>query len=293
MNDNLSIISASSLATAFTCSKDAPLGLSEGSVASGSPRTSAAPFDKYGDLILRSADGVHFHVYRWILVAASPVFADMFAAPQPISHGMSSRTMRRREAMASRNTQHGNTLEKLLRAVYPCPPTLSYAFFDDIKPVAEAAHKYRLDYVTSALSPRLREFSRDEPVRVYAWAVRFSMDDIAERAARDFLRIPDSLLYADELADISGSSYHQLLEYRHRCRTAMAALSTTDLRTWHQETLGAWPWLTCNRCIGKSVKKNSGVPADCVPPYFRQHSPVWNSQSHALRRVYRGPCPPR
>ena len=36
------------------------------------------------DCILRSSDGVDFHVVRFILRRASPVFKDMFSIPQPM-----------------------------------------------------------------------------------------------------------------------------------------------------------------------------------------------------------------
>ncbi|KAJ7501149.1 hypothetical protein B0H11DRAFT_755389 [Mycena galericulata] len=44
------------------------------------------PFDEVGtDIILRSSDGVDFHVYRVVLSLASPFFKQMFSLPQPES----------------------------------------------------------------------------------------------------------------------------------------------------------------------------------------------------------------
>ncbi|KAI0358238.1 hypothetical protein OH77DRAFT_1475125, partial [Trametes cingulata] len=201
----------------------------------------AAPFDEGGDIVLRS----DFHAYRWIIAAASPVFADMFSLPQLArgtagldidrdadmrgdgnGDGESTKVSTlgpredgdRSDTQVVQMTEDSNTLETLLRGIYPCPPALHFASLDALKPVASAAHKYQLDYLASALLPPLHTFSRAEPVRVYAWAVRFDMASTAERAARDFLRIGDPWRYAGELAHISARAYHALLEYRRRCR---------------------------------------------------------------------------
>ncbi|KAJ7020665.1 hypothetical protein C8F04DRAFT_973983 [Mycena alexandri] len=50
------------------------------------PFVPQAPFHgPAGDVILRSSDGIDFHVYRIVLSLASPIFEHMFSSSQPHS----------------------------------------------------------------------------------------------------------------------------------------------------------------------------------------------------------------
>ncbi|TFY76282.1 hypothetical protein EWM64_g7730 [Hericium alpestre] len=50
------------------------------------PVMAGAPYlDDDADIVMRSSDGVHFHVHKNFLSKCSPIFADLFSLPQPKS----------------------------------------------------------------------------------------------------------------------------------------------------------------------------------------------------------------
>lgn len=54
---------------------------------SATPPIAKAPFNRDdADVILRSSDGVHFHLYANILIISSIVFTDTFALAKGATH---------------------------------------------------------------------------------------------------------------------------------------------------------------------------------------------------------------
>lgn len=155
-------------------------------------------------------DPTEFHVHRCILMAASPFFYDMFSLPQNPAE-----TKRVPRIPVSESRQ---TLNDLLRLVYPIqdPP---FEFLDDLTPVLAAALKYDLLRAIETLRNLLvsHRFVRAEPLRVYAIATRFDLEEEARIASQYTLTINiiDAPL-SDDLKFITAHSYHRLLELHRR-----------------------------------------------------------------------------
>jgi BTB/POZ domain len=167
------------------------------------------------DIVLQTTDGGsvdEFCVHTCILAAASPFFRDMFKLPQggkiiveiPVS-------------------ESSTVLDTLLRFVYPIPdPTITS--FEELAPVLEAAIKYDFIAVINALrkqliSPHLLQTS---PIRVYALACRYELDEESKIASRYTLGI--NMFDGPPMEDlryITGYSYHRLFNF-HRQRSKAA-----------------------------------------------------------------------
>ncbi|KAI0328709.1 hypothetical protein GY45DRAFT_958965 [Cubamyces sp. BRFM 1775] len=207
-------------------------------------------------LILRTSDNVAFHVRAGILAESSPVFYDMFALSTQIStdesHGAKGASDTSPSSPTSSSPaavpevpENSNTLDALLRICYPISnPT--FCDLDVMKPVLAAAHKYQMGFVLETLGIRLVELARDVPLRVYAIAIRYDMDDVARTAARQFLRHDWNPAggHPAELDDISGSAYHRLLAYRRKCADALASMCTG--LGWLPNT--GWTFMQCDSC---------------------------------------------
>ena len=143
------------------------------------PTIAPHPFNQSSaDVTLRTADCVDFYVYRPILSQASPVFADMFALPQPSSVS--------RDAMADRPivhvTEDSRALERLLRICYPIVKE-KLDNLEDIVPVLQAAMKYDMEWPISLLTTDLRAIVPQAPLRVWAVACRCGLETLAREAA--------------------------------------------------------------------------------------------------------------
>ena len=127
-----------------------------------------APFDDaQADLILKSSDGVHFHVFKNILSLASPIFNDMFSIPFPLSQGSND------EVHVVPLSEHSTALDVALRHIYPVRPpraadTLSYASI-----LAEFARKYQVEALDNCITGYLIDNVKRDPVGVYAIAVTY------------------------------------------------------------------------------------------------------------------------
>ena len=167
------------------------------------------------DIVLKTTDGVsvdEFRVHTCILAAASPFFRDMFTLPQgekiiaviPVSESSA-------------------VMDKLLRFVYPIPDPVITSF-EELALVLEAAIKYDFTIVVNALRKHLisPHFLQISPIRVYALACRYDLDEEAKIASRYTLGIH---LFGEppmeDLKYITGYSYHRLLNF-HRQRSKAA-----------------------------------------------------------------------
>ena len=171
------------------------------------------------DLVLRSSEpnSVNFRVHKCILAVASPFFRHMFELPQP------HREFNEDAIPVVDVSETAKTLETLLGFVYPVPRP-SIDSLDHLTPVLETASKYDFTAVVSHLSTLLvaPRFVEADPVRVYAIACRFDLEDAARIAARHTLSVNvlDAPL-TEDLKCISAYQYHQLLTL-HRKRAAAA-----------------------------------------------------------------------
>lgn len=173
------------------------------------------------DLVLRSSspDPVDFRVHKCILAAASPFFHHMFELPQPLPESKACAS----DIPIVDVSESSQTLEWLLRYVYPVPKP-DICSLDNLVSVLEAAAKYDFIAVTDYLRMLLisQPFLEADPVRVYAIACRFDLDEEARIASRYTLSVNvlDSPL-CEDLKCISAYQYHQLLSL-HKQRSAAA-----------------------------------------------------------------------
>ena len=117
------------------------------------------PFDNpAADIILRSSDGVNFHVHSIILAEASPVFADMLSIPQPANTMSRIKSKGVSEGKPIVNlSEESQTLDRLLRLCYPVrDPVLDT--LSDVYPVLSAAMKYEMDAATALMREDLVTF---------------------------------------------------------------------------------------------------------------------------------------
>ena len=168
------------------------------------------------DAILQTTDKHAFCVHRCILAAASPFFHDMFTLPQ----GDSSHVEKQPVIPVSESS---NVLDTLLRLVYPiADPAINS--FEELSLVLGAAIKYDFTTVVSSLRKQLisPHFLQISPIRVYALACRYELDEEMKIASRYTLGI--NILDTPPMEDlkyISGYSYHRLLNF-HRQRSKAA-----------------------------------------------------------------------
>ena len=168
------------------------------------------------DIVLQAIDHNEFFVHSCILAAGSPFFRDMFTLPQG--------EIEKRAIIEIPVSEPSNVLDTLLRLVYPTPdPTISS--FEELALVLEAAIKY--DFVTAITFLRRHlisspHFLQTSPIRVYALASRYGLDEEMRIASRYTLSI--DMLDSPPLEDlnyITGYSYHRLLNF-HRQRSKAA-----------------------------------------------------------------------
>lgn len=175
------------------------------------------------DVILRSSDDIDFRVYRCILSEASPFFKDLFTLPQP--------PQKETDIPIIDVSEEAAILGTLLRLIYPgMDPVLDS--LDVVSAALAVAMKYEAVRAIETLRRHLvsPSYLQESPLRIYAIACRFDLDEEARIASRFTLRtnILDAEL-SDDLKHITAYSYHRLLNL-HR-RRAQAALGTLQLET--------------------------------------------------------------
>ncbi|KAI0311740.1 hypothetical protein OF83DRAFT_723950 [Amylostereum chailletii] len=192
--------------------------------------TSSDPSFDYcdADVILRSSGSLpsDFRLHKCILSMSSPFFASMFSLPQPPVSSSCKDELPIIEA-----AEDAPVLNALFKFIYPVPDP-SITSLDELVPVLTAAAKYEM---TSALD-RMRyilvapQFLASSPVRVYAIASRFELEDEARLASRHSLgmTILDGPL-CDDLKHITAYAYHRLLNlHRTRATAAQSVLAEAD-----------------------------------------------------------------
>ena len=193
----------------------------------------ASPMSKpeYPVVDIVSSDGVQFPVRKSLLSLASPVFSDMFSVPQPNSSPDSD------APTDPINLSEPSRTIKLILSLVDSPPTsLLIDSLSDIANLLQAADKYDIKAIQehalhSLIQPK---FLENEPLRVYAIAIRYGAHYTAVLAARHTLRYP--LLHAEyfsELEIVDGGMIYRVLHYHKQCTAA--ALEVATNHTWIRE----------------------------------------------------------
>lgn len=140
-----------------------------------------APFDDpEADSILRSSDGVDFHVHTFFISLVSPVFRDMFTLPENPEEDS-------RKVVDLSETSH--ILYRLLPWCDPRASAKSTRHLDmslsDISEVLRTTDKYQMDGLPRHISVQMWRHVEQEPVRVYATACRYTAAEWARIVPRD------------------------------------------------------------------------------------------------------------
>lgn len=183
----------------------------------------SAPFDDpNADVILRSFDNVDFRVIRFLLSYGSDFLKDLFALPQATGDGGNDV---KDGLPVIRVTEERRTLEVLLLMCYPMgtidPPVLKE--LEEINALLDAAIKYNVGGVERRARRMLLgpQFLAEDPLRVFAIACRYGLEEDARVAARAALS--QSVLlrpHGPELDFITAGKLCQLLRYHMECLAA-------------------------------------------------------------------------
>ncbi|KAH9965379.1 hypothetical protein BC827DRAFT_1184234 [Russula dissimulans] len=199
--------------------------MSPKSLISQSSDTSAqAPFnDKRADFILRSSDEnpVHFHVFKYILSVASPIFVDMFSIPLPASQ-------KSNEVQVVPLSEDSETLDLSLRHIYPVrsPKVVELR---QTHMLAEFVHKYDVDAMKQDVTCYLTEAIDRDPVGVYAIAIKYGYRDVGIKAVESSLKLPSTRLQSPYALE-APAEVLELFRYHATCGAEASAVAST--RTW-------------------------------------------------------------
>ncbi|GJE93027.1 BTB domain-containing protein [Phanerochaete sordida] len=222
-------------------------------MSTSSPTSWAAePFDEEGDIILRSSDGTDFHVYKVVLILASPWFRTMFSLQQPAESTAST------ERPVIDVPEDAETLDALLRFCYPIPePAVDSNLLEK---VLEGAIKYELVKAISSCRALVSTFIPAYPLAMYTMCWRLDLEEEAAAAAKEWKTRVDGRMRNDdnngifyetriglssipEMEDLPAEVYQNLLRYIHGkkvtrfCspppyRSISSAYGERDLQAW-------------------------------------------------------------
>lgn len=205
----------------------------------------SAPFDHaQADVILRSADGVEFRVFKLFLSLASPFFETLFGLPQA-PNGATDQEMKDDLAVIAMS-EDSKTLDSFLRFCYPSTladdPSLEN--LTDILSVFATARKYSLDLIEKKVCQALAnpKVLETEPIRCFAIARNARLTHETITAARHTLRQPLIPAQFSEIGLITASELLALLTYHKNCSIAVQPL-TKDLK-WLTDHYGSY-----NGCV--------------------------------------------
>lgn len=185
------------------------------------------PFDNpKADVILRSCDNVDFRTFKLLLTLVSPIFEDMFGMEQQPSEDSINEMIDGAPVVSLE--EKSMTLGKLLGFCHPNGPPVEVDKLEDLKDLLAAAVKYDMDALLSRIAVNLvaPKFLDEDPVRVYAIACRFKLENEARISARATLRIPlAGRPCLEELDHITGATLHRLVQYHEQCAAAATFLT--------------------------------------------------------------------
>jgi hypothetical protein len=183
-------------------------------------------------------------MYKLDLAQSSPCFATMLSLPQSASTQSADCTEAGLPVVTL--SEPAEALRVLLRFCMPAtPPDL--ADLDAVGLVLEGGKKYEIAWATKAGAAEMEGFVEVEPVRVYALACHYGLEELARTAATFCLRMPTSLIlnsHAKELDYLSAQDYRRLVAYRDACRDAVVIrVASYDYKEhWHGALQHIWPW---------------------------------------------------
>ncbi|KAI0360277.1 hypothetical protein OH77DRAFT_1585914 [Trametes cingulata] len=197
----------------------------------GQRRVAPPPFNADdADLVIRTQANTSFRVHRALLALASPTeLAPMInraEAALAAAAGLDP------DPFILLLPESDFVIETLLRFIYPVPDPVLHDL-DDVAAVYHAAQTYAVPCALQALQHALAapRFLDAEPVRVYALAHRFRLDDLARTATRAALRLPAEWPAYEEFDAMPAQHYHALLTaHRRAARLAAECVASRELQ---------------------------------------------------------------
>ena len=196
------------------------------------------PFDEANaDVILRTSDNIDFRVFKLFLSFSSPFFRTMFELPQAEGNG---------GLPIIPMSEHSTVLKRLLLFCLPLDIEV-YDDIEDIQSLLEVAIKYIVGRAVEKAKEwlMLPRFLEAEPLRVFAIACRYGLQEEALTAARLTWNRPlaDENI-GQELDYTFGTQLFRLLQYQRHCIQAVRSLATDFV--WIKET--TFCWFNCDYC---------------------------------------------
>ncbi|KAJ7610496.1 hypothetical protein FB45DRAFT_1066251 [Roridomyces roridus] len=174
------------------------------------------------DLILRSCDGVDFHVHKQILAFVSVFFSNMFAFPS----GSAPPTELQRDGKSILLLpETEDILYRVLILAYPARSrklySLSAADLDSACLVHEAAQKYQFTYAQNLVVEMLMEDTLVDahPHRLFAIATLRDLPSLGQKAALSTLKLPicPPNLTFPEMRLMRAESLQKLYDFHRLC----------------------------------------------------------------------------
>jgi len=219
-------------------------------------RTAPSPFDDpKADLIIRSSDNTHFYVHKSLLSIVSPVFEGMLTLPG----GTSQEVYDDRLCLPVSDDSH-----HLLCLLSWCDPRCKRPSpsLDDLTMTLEVASKYGMSSIVAHAQSDLSALDsvESEPLKVFAIAIRFRLDKVAQKAAQVILRVPLARCHnSPQLKHISAFAVQNLHNYHYKCKIAVRYLLASD--SWAQAMKAVASYLM-------SCKEAKGEPHTHGVEYF-------------------------
>ncbi|KAJ7910974.1 hypothetical protein B0H13DRAFT_1876156 [Mycena leptocephala] len=175
------------------------------------------------DFILRSSDGVDFHVHREILKFSSDFFDDMFAIPGPGDGDPNG--LRRDGKPVLLIPEPEVVLLRLLRLAYPGETVVHYALdqedLDNFVSVYKAARKYQFFRVQRMLKEMLDKSALldSQPHRLFVIARLCDLRELSQKAALSTLKYPlfENIPSFLEMKLLSWQDSYPLYQFHHLC----------------------------------------------------------------------------
>ncbi|KAF8873052.1 hypothetical protein CPB85DRAFT_1348989 [Mucidula mucida] len=217
-------------------------------------RLAPSPFDspEKADVILRTSDDVHFHVYQALLIIASQFFYNLLKDGAIDYHD---------NLPLYQVSESSSTMTVVFRLCYPINIDVVDLFDsgDLDERVLSALDKYTMDGPRA----RLREListsdtAIKRPLPTYGLALRLGCDNVARAAARRLLELGPLVelpLESGELKMISAYELSLLLKYCHACGLAAARVIKIEASTLKagkalsKASFSIWPSGSCSAC---------------------------------------------
>ncbi|KAJ8516593.1 hypothetical protein ONZ45_g6110 [Pleurotus djamor] len=210
--------------------------------------------DPQMSVVLRSSDTppVDFRIYRALLILSSPLFADLLSLPQPSEPGASDEMSEGSHVIPM--SESAETIQRLLPFVYPRSVEIPrMETLEELQAVLHVAAKYEMKEVQQCLgeilvSPRFVEV---DPMRVFAIACRYGLQQPARLAAKHTLRLSlPERRYVSEMEHISAGNLQRLVEYYFACSSVAAGVAKDF--SWISKDTWTWFYRVPCSCTGST-----------------------------------------